>query len=273
MDGVGGSSDLPGIARSPSLHCERTTRARNVADPRRPRIHHARRHVGGVRLRRKRAHQHRHQLLQRRPQSFGTAVWLHNGGAGDRGLRPHLPDRPVLPRIAAEADCGRPCGARHRLHFFSQAHDFWSVVPWVLITSFGMHTVLQTQTSLGMSLTTASRITQGARMKVYMSSLLFPRSWYVQVAGVRISALVLVMVGVALSAHVAAQCAGPAHHAWPLHARGGRGPGSRGGDGRERAAGSSRSLSCSARHWAVPPACWSACTTPRSTSSWATRRG
>jgi predicted MFS family arabinose efflux permease len=41
--------------------------------------------------------------------------------------------------------------------FFSQAHSFWSVVPWVLITSFGMHTVLQTQTSLGMSLTTASR--------------------------------------------------------------------------------------------------------------------
>lgn len=41
--------------------------------------------------------------------------------------------------------------------FFSVAHDFWSVVPWVVITSFGMHTVLQTQTSLGMSLTTAGK--------------------------------------------------------------------------------------------------------------------
>ncbi len=41
--------------------------------------------------------------------------------------------------------------------FFSHAHSFWSVVPWVLITSFGMHTVLQTQTSLGMSLTTAGK--------------------------------------------------------------------------------------------------------------------
>jgi len=37
---------------------------------------------------------------------------------------------------------------------FSLSHDFWSVVPWVVITSFGMHTVMQTQTYLGMSLTT-----------------------------------------------------------------------------------------------------------------------
>jgi branched-chain amino acid transport system permease protein len=35
-------------------------------------------------------------------------------------------------------------------------------------------------------------------MKVYMTGLLFPRSWYIQVAGVRVSALVLVMVAVAL---------------------------------------------------------------------------
>jgi len=40
---------------------------------------------------------------------------------------------------------------------FSLAGDFLSVIPWVLVTSFGMHTVLQTQTSLGMTLTTASR--------------------------------------------------------------------------------------------------------------------
>lgn len=34
---------------------------------------------------------------------------------------------------------------------------FWNVIPWVVITSFGMHTVLQTQYSLGMSLTTEAR--------------------------------------------------------------------------------------------------------------------
>ena len=44
----------------------------------------------------------------------------------------------------------------------------------------------------------AIMLTQGARMKVYMTSLLFPRSWYVQIGSVRISALVLVMVSVAL---------------------------------------------------------------------------
>jgi predicted MFS family arabinose efflux permease len=40
---------------------------------------------------------------------------------------------------------------------FSLATDFVSLVPWVLITSFGLHTVLQTQTSLALSLTTAAR--------------------------------------------------------------------------------------------------------------------
>jgi multisubunit Na+/H+ antiporter MnhF subunit len=37
------------------------------------------------------------------------------------------------------------------------AGDFAGVIPWVLIGSFGMHTVLQTQYSLGMSLTTQDR--------------------------------------------------------------------------------------------------------------------
>ena len=40
---------------------------------------------------------------------------------------------------------------------FSLSIDFWTVIPWVLITSFGMHTVLQTQTALCMSLTTAAK--------------------------------------------------------------------------------------------------------------------
>ena len=43
----------------------------------------------------------------------------------------------------------------------------------------------------------AVMLTQGARMKVYMTSLLFPRTWRFQVAGVNVSVLVLVMVGVA----------------------------------------------------------------------------
>jgi hypothetical protein len=40
---------------------------------------------------------------------------------------------------------------------YSYADSFWTVIPWVLITSFGMHTVLQTHTSLAMSLTTVAR--------------------------------------------------------------------------------------------------------------------
>lgn len=40
---------------------------------------------------------------------------------------------------------------------FSLSTDFWTVIPWVLVTSFGFHTVLQTQYSLGMSLTTEDR--------------------------------------------------------------------------------------------------------------------
>jgi branched-chain amino acid transport system permease protein len=43
----------------------------------------------------------------------------------------------------------------------------------------------------------AVMLTQGARMKVYMTSLLFPRTWRFQVGEVSISVLVLVMVGVA----------------------------------------------------------------------------
>lgn len=44
----------------------------------------------------------------------------------------------------------------------------------------------------------AVMLTQGARMKVYMTSLLFPRNWYVQIGSVRISALVVVMTSVAV---------------------------------------------------------------------------
>jgi branched-chain amino acid transport system permease protein len=44
----------------------------------------------------------------------------------------------------------------------------------------------------------AVMLTQGARMKVYMTNLLFPWTWRIQLAGVSISALVLVMTAVAI---------------------------------------------------------------------------
>ena len=40
--------------------------------------------------------------------------------------------------------------------FYGFADTFWSVIPWVIITSLGFHTVLQTQSALTMSLTTES---------------------------------------------------------------------------------------------------------------------
>ena len=40
---------------------------------------------------------------------------------------------------------------------FGIATSFVTVIPWILISSFGMHTILQTQYSLGMSLTTQER--------------------------------------------------------------------------------------------------------------------
>src|SRR5437879_12338871 len=40
-------------------------------------------------------------------------------------------------------------------------------------------------------------LTQGARMKVYMTSLLFPRAWRIQIVGASVSLLVIVMIVVA----------------------------------------------------------------------------
>jgi MFS family permease len=40
---------------------------------------------------------------------------------------------------------------------FGIATSFVTVIPWILVSSFGMHTILQTQYSLGMSLTTQER--------------------------------------------------------------------------------------------------------------------
>lgn len=40
---------------------------------------------------------------------------------------------------------------------FDVATNFWNIMPWVLLTSFGLHTILQTQYSLGLSLTTQDK--------------------------------------------------------------------------------------------------------------------
>jgi len=40
---------------------------------------------------------------------------------------------------------------------FGLSNSFWSVAPWVIISSMGYHTVLQTQYSLGLSLTSESK--------------------------------------------------------------------------------------------------------------------
>ncbi|MDQ6604806.1 MAG: hypothetical protein M3Z19_18955, partial [Chloroflexota bacterium] len=41
--------------------------------------------------------------------------------------------------------------------FFGLSNSFWTVAPWVIISSMGYHTVLQTQYSLGLSLTTEAK--------------------------------------------------------------------------------------------------------------------
>jgi len=41
--------------------------------------------------------------------------------------------------------------------FFGASWSFWSVAPWVIISSMGYHTFLQTQSALGMSLTTEGK--------------------------------------------------------------------------------------------------------------------
>lgn len=55
--------------------------------------------------------------------------------------------------------------------FFGFADSFGTVIPWILITSFGFHTVLQTQYSLGMTLTPEARSGHVlGRMAAYMNA-------------------------------------------------------------------------------------------------------
>jgi predicted MFS family arabinose efflux permease len=61
--------------------------------------------------------------------------------------------RMSLPRLTAGALCLLAIG----FGFFGTATSFWTVAPWVVVSSMGYHTFLQTQYALGMSLTTEAR--------------------------------------------------------------------------------------------------------------------
>lgn len=61
--------------------------------------------------------------------------------------------RMSLPRLTAGALCLLAVG----YGFFGTAVSFWTVAPWVVISSMGYHTFLQTQYALGMSLTTEAK--------------------------------------------------------------------------------------------------------------------
>jgi predicted MFS family arabinose efflux permease len=61
--------------------------------------------------------------------------------------------RVSLPRLTAGALCLLAVG----YGFFGTATSFWTVAPWVVVSSMGYHTFLQTQYALGMSLTSESR--------------------------------------------------------------------------------------------------------------------
>ena len=58
-----------------------------------------------------------------------------------------------LPRLTAGALVLLAIG----FGFFGLSDSFWTVAPWVIISSLGYHTFLQTQYALGMSLTTEQR--------------------------------------------------------------------------------------------------------------------
>jgi len=61
--------------------------------------------------------------------------------------------RMSIPRLTAMALVLQAIGYA----FFGLSNSFWTVAPWVVISSLGYHTVLQTQYALGMSLTGESK--------------------------------------------------------------------------------------------------------------------
>jgi branched-chain amino acid transport system permease protein len=115
---------------------------------------------------------------------WGVLTWLINAELG--GLHPAW----VVPVLLLMAMSGSALlGASLERFAYRPLYMRGATRLGPLISAVGASIFLQN----------AVMLTQGARMKVYMTSLLFPRSWYVQIAGVRISALVLVMISVAIA--------------------------------------------------------------------------
>ena len=83
----------------------------------------------------------------------------------------------------------------------------------------------------------AVMLSQGARMKVYMTNFLFPRGWRFEVFGVSVSVLLLVVAAVALVMMWGLHAPGPAHHARARDPRRRRGPRDGGDHGRRRQPG------------------------------------
>jgi predicted MFS family arabinose efflux permease len=91
---------------------------------------------------------------------------------------------------------------------FSLAGGFWSVVPWVVLSSFGIHAVLQIQPALGLNLTTPARsgaimgrigaLTQGGTLAgLLMVFLVFKFDW------LSYGAMFIILAGVVLVAALA----------------------------------------------------------------------
>jgi branched-chain amino acid transport system permease protein len=115
---------------------------------------------------------------------WGVLTWLINAQLG--GLHPAW----VVPLLLAMAMSGSALlGVTLERFAYRPLYTRGATRLGPLISAVGASIFLQN----------AVMLTQGARMKVYMTSLLFPRSWYIQIAGVRISALVLVMTSVAIA--------------------------------------------------------------------------
>jgi branched-chain amino acid transport system permease protein len=115
---------------------------------------------------------------------WGVLVWLINAQLG--GLHPIW----VLPLLLLMAmSVSGVLGAALERLAYRPLYTRGATRLGPLISAVGASIFLQN----------AIMLTQGARMKVYMTNLLFPRNWYVHIAGVRISGLVMVMISVALT--------------------------------------------------------------------------
>jgi len=115
---------------------------------------------------------------------WGVLVWLINAQLG--GLHPIW----VLPLLLLMAmSVSGVLGVALERFAYRPLYTRGATRLGPLISAVGASIFLQN----------AIMLAQGARMKVYMTNLLFPRNWYVHIGGVRISGLVMVMISVALS--------------------------------------------------------------------------